>query len=166
MTENPIIDGRADLYAAGIVFYEILTGSAPFVGTPHEVLFAHLGTPPKPLPETVPQMIAEVVMRLLRKRPEERYAHAAALELALEEARWRCALPGILLGGYVPVVSPSGMILVPAGSASSGAIPGGGPARGLPGAKSSGQQAALPQASSDPGPRRCRAAPSTRERLR
>ncbi|HNN90725.1 MAG TPA: serine/threonine-protein kinase [Pseudomonadota bacterium] len=153
VTENPVIDGRADLYAAGIVFYEILTGSAPFVGTPHEVLFAHLGTPPKPLPETVPQMIAEVVMRLLRKRPEERYAHAAALELALEECEMALRAPGAFSsGGYVPVVSPSGMILVPAGSASSGAIPGGGPARGLPGAKSSGQQAALPQGSSDPGP--------------
>jgi serine/threonine-protein kinase len=147
VTENPIIDGRADLYAAGIVFYEILTGSAPFVGTPHEVLFAQLGTPPKPLPETIPQMITDVVMRLLRKRPEERYAHAAALELALEECEMALRAPGAFSsGGYVPVVSPSGMILVPAGSAASGALPGGagspGAGRGLTGSKTSGQQAA------------------------
>ncbi len=159
VTENPVIDGRADLYAAGIVFYEILTGSAPFVGTPHEVLFAQLGTPPKPLPDTVPQMIADVVMRLLRKRPEERYAHAAALELALEECEMALRAPAAFSsGGYVPVVSPSGMILVPAGSAGSGALPGGAGSpsaaslRGLPGAKSSGQQAIMAGQSSDAAP--------------
>src|SRR5262249_42729842 len=67
------------------VFYELLTGAAPFLGTPHEVLFAHLGSAPKPLPDTVPQVVQEAVMRLLRKRPEERFQDAAALDQALEE---------------------------------------------------------------------------------
>jgi len=85
VTENPVLDGRTDLYAAGVVFYELLTGNAPFLGSPHEVLFAHLGTEPKPLPDTVPMVVQEVVMRLLRKRPDDRFANAAALDAALEE---------------------------------------------------------------------------------
>ncbi|MBL9009420.1 MAG: serine/threonine protein kinase [Myxococcales bacterium] len=154
VTENPVIDGRVDLYAAGVVFYELLTGSAPFVGTPHEVLFAHLGTPPKPLPETVPQFVADVVMRLLRKRPEERFAHAAALELALEECEMALRAPAAYSsGGYVPVVSPSGMILMPAGS---GSVPGAAPSanslRGLPAGKISAQQAAVPAVNDPSGP--------------
>ncbi len=145
VTENPVIDGRVDLYAAGVVFYELLTGSAPFVGTPHEVLFAHLGTPPKPLPESVPQLVSDVVMRLLRKRPEERFANAAALELALEECEMMLRTPGAFSsGGYVPVVSPSGMILVPAGSAAAGAAPSATSLRGLPAGKTSAQQLAVP----------------------
>ena len=145
VTENPVIDGRVDLYAAGVVFYELLTGSAPFVGTPHEVLFAHLGTPPKPLPESVPQLVADVVMRLLRKRPEERFANAAALELALEECEMMLRTPGAFSsGGYVPVVSPSGMILVPAGSAAAGVAPSATSLRGLPAGKISAQQMAVP----------------------
>ncbi len=166
VTENPVIDGRVDLYAAGVVFYEILTGSAPFVGTPHEVLFAHLGTPPKPLPETVPQVVADVVMRLLRKRPEERFAHAAALELALEECEMALRAPAAYSsGGYVPVVSPSGMILVPAGSAGSGAIPGGAPSatslRSLPPGKISAQQPALTAVADPSGPQLASAMPVT-----
>ena len=164
VTENPVIDGRVDLYAAGVVFYEVLTGSAPFVGTPHEVLFAHLGTPPKPLPETVPQIITDVVMRLLRKRPEERFAHAASLELALEECEMALRAPtAYSSGGYVPVVSPSGMILMPAGSAGSGSLPGGTPSatslRGLPAGKVSAQQAALPAGSDPSGPMLASAVP-------
>ncbi|HNK45961.1 MAG TPA: serine/threonine-protein kinase [Pseudomonadota bacterium] len=84
VTENPKIDGRTDLYAAGVLFYEILTGQPPFVGTPHDVLFAHLGRQPEPLPDSIPQCVTDVVMKLLRKKPAERYQNAVELEHALE----------------------------------------------------------------------------------
>ncbi len=84
VTEKPKIDGRTDLYAAGVLFYEILTGQPPFVGTPHDVLFAHLGRQPEPLPDSIPQCVTEVVMKLLRKKPEERFQSAVELEQALE----------------------------------------------------------------------------------
>lgn len=107
VTENPKIDGRTDLYAAGVLFYELLTGQAPFLGTPHEVLFAHLGSEPKPLPETVPHVVQEIVMRLLRKKPEERYANAALLDQALEEAEeaMRASASGLYSGTSYPPVS-------------------------------------------------------------
>ena len=95
ITENPLIDGRTDLYAAGVLFYELLTGQAPFLGPPHEVLFAHLGAEPKPLPESIPEMVRVVVMRLLRKRPDERFQNAAALEQALEECEMALRTPAL-----------------------------------------------------------------------
>jgi len=84
VTEKPKIDGRTDLYAAGVLFYELLTGQPPFVGTPHDVLFAHLGRQPEPLPEEIPTCVADIVMKLLRKKPDERYQSAVDLEHALE----------------------------------------------------------------------------------
>jgi len=105
ITENPHIDGRTDLYATGVLFYEILTGAAPFLGSPHEVLLAHLGSQPAPLPGTVPQIVQDVVMRLLRKRPDERFPNAAALEQALEECEFAlrtAGAPSYSSGSYTP----------------------------------------------------------------
>lgn len=122
VTENPVIDGRTDLYAAGVLFYELLTGDAPFLGTPHEVLFAHLGTPPKPLPENVPVIVSDVVMRLLRKRPDDRYPSASDLEHALEdcELALRSPMAYASSGAYLPVQTANGLAYVPAPLASAG----------------------------------------------
>ena len=106
VTENPKIDGRTDLYAAGVLFYELLTGAAPFLGTPHEVLMAHISSEPKQLPESIAPCVQEVVMRLLRKRPEDRYENAAALDRALEECEEQLRAGGMMSGvGFAPVGS-------------------------------------------------------------
>jgi serine/threonine-protein kinase len=119
ITENPLIDGRTDLYAAGVLFYEILTGDAPFLGSPHEVLLAHLGSEPKALPDSVPAMVRSVVMRLLRKQPDERFPNAGALEQALDECEMTLravALPS----GMFAAVGSSGPGSPPPPSAHSG----------------------------------------------
>lgn len=106
VTENPKIDGRTDLYAAGVLFYELLTGAAPFLGTPHEVLMAHISSEPKQLPDSIAPCVQEVVMRLLRKRPEDRYENAAALDRALEECEEQLRAGGMMSGvGFAPVGS-------------------------------------------------------------
>jgi len=68
------VDGRADLYSLGILFYEMLCGVAPFRGdTPIAVLMAHLTQPPPPLRDEF-QWFQPVMDRMLAKNREERYA--------------------------------------------------------------------------------------------
>ncbi|HEX6106554.1 MAG TPA: serine/threonine-protein kinase [Gemmatimonadales bacterium] len=91
---HPRVDHRADIYAVGLLAYELLAGQPPFHGeTSHEVLAAHLAEPPPPIalrrPE-LPSSLAELVMRCLEKRPEDRWQQADQLVRRLEEL----ALPG------------------------------------------------------------------------
>jgi len=74
---DPDIDHRADIYAWGVVAYELLAGRHPFEGkkTPRQFLAAHLSEQPSPLATivtTVPRPVAELVMRCLEKDPERR----------------------------------------------------------------------------------------------
>jgi TolB-like protein/tetratricopeptide (TPR) repeat protein len=87
---SPTIDHRADLYALGIVAYELFTGATPFAGrSRQELLAAHLSEPPAPVaadhPE-VPAALADLVDRLLAKRPDDRPRDAAEVLQALDSA--------------------------------------------------------------------------------
>jgi CRP-like cAMP-binding protein len=78
----------SDLYALGVVLYEMLAGHVPFAGrTPLDVLRAHVEEEPPPLPPEVPDAARTVVERALRKRPEARHASAAEMAHALAVAR-------------------------------------------------------------------------------
>jgi serine/threonine protein kinase len=71
---------EADVYAAGVILYWILSGEHPFVGAPEEVLLGHLKAPVPPLPGLGERERA-YLERLLAKRPEERFKDAGeALE--------------------------------------------------------------------------------------
>jgi DNA-binding response OmpR family regulator len=85
------VDARADLYAAGIVLYECLTGRLPFVAdTPVALIAKHLGeepTPPDQLNPGIPAPVAALILRLLAKRPEDRPASAVELGALLAGLR-------------------------------------------------------------------------------
>ncbi|WP_438035771.1 protein kinase domain-containing protein [Sorangium sp. So ce204] len=85
------VDGRADLYAAGVMLYRALTGRVP-----HEVrgvkalLLARLSGPAVPIQEVapgIPAQLAEVINRLLAQRPEDRFRSAAEALAALRGGR-------------------------------------------------------------------------------
>jgi serine/threonine protein kinase len=69
------VDGRADQYSLGILFYELLTGAPPFRGdTPISVLMAHLTQQPAPLPVEF-RSFQDVFDRMLAKDREARYSN-------------------------------------------------------------------------------------------
>jgi serine/threonine-protein kinase len=85
---DPATDHRADLYAFGVMAYELLAGRPPFHGrAPQALLAAHLAEAPPPLAERAPgapQALAALVMRCLAKSPAERPASAGAVVDALD----------------------------------------------------------------------------------
>jgi TolB-like protein/tRNA A-37 threonylcarbamoyl transferase component Bud32/Tfp pilus assembly protein PilF len=84
---DPHVDHRADLYAFGVVAYELLVGRPPFAGAnPQQVLAAHVTTAAEPITNhrTMPPALAALVMRCLEKRPSDRCQTADELITELE----------------------------------------------------------------------------------
>ena len=85
---DPNIDHRADIYALGIMGYEMVSGRTPFdARSPQQVLAAHVTQAPEPLLSRAPgcpPALASLVMRCLEKRPESRPQSAADLVAPLE----------------------------------------------------------------------------------
>src|SRR5205085_11555785 len=76
LAADPAADHRMDLYAVGLLAYELLAGEQPFSGlSPQATMTAQLTRMPEPLsrvrPET-PEPLAALIMRMLEKQPEDR----------------------------------------------------------------------------------------------
>lgn len=102
---NHSVDQRSDLYSFGVTLYELCTGQRPFDTVDAlELVHAHVArTPTAPTVHRaeLPRSLADIVMRLLAKSPDERYQTAAGLLSDLEQAR-------ALLGSDVSATFPLG----------------------------------------------------------
>ena len=82
------VDSRSDVYSAGCLLYELLTGRPPFVGdSPVAVAYQHVrepATPPSQHDDELPEEIDAIVMKALAKRVEDRYQSAAAMRSDIE----------------------------------------------------------------------------------
>ena len=105
------VSPRSDLYAIGIMLYELLTGTVPFEGdSVVAIALRHLSEPPRPPSSLVPTVSANldaIVMRALAKRPEARFSDADEFLAALEGERERLrAEDGSQTASLAPVVIP------------------------------------------------------------
>ena len=84
-----VVDRRSDVYAFGVLAYELLAGAPPFDGTRQEIVTAQLTATPAPLASRrpdVPAALATAVMKCLEKRPDQRWQHIDEIVPALDES--------------------------------------------------------------------------------
>ncbi len=101
------IDHRSDLYSFGCILYEMLSGQAPFPGpSASDFMRQHLHHPPSPIDELVPDVtdeMVEIVNRLLRKSPNDRFSDWAAIAESLRRLEAGRVAPS---SGTAPWIAP------------------------------------------------------------
>lgn len=93
-----------DQYALAVMLYELLTGRPPFLGTPMQMMYAHVNTQPEAPSLLNPRLsstIDAVVLRGLAKRPEERFPSIIAFAFAFRQAL-RSIDPSVAVGAPSP----------------------------------------------------------------
>jgi serine/threonine-protein kinase len=112
--QGQAVSPRSDLYAIGIMLYELLTGTVPFEGdSVVAIALRHLSEPPRApssFVPTIPASLDAIVMRALEKSPERRFADADEFLTALESERERLRHSD---GSHTAALAPVAPIVTP-----------------------------------------------------
>jgi hypothetical protein len=91
------VDGRADLFSAGVLLYELLSGHRPFTGeSPTAVAYQIMHSTPNPLRDELPDLpdaVNQIVSRALQKNADERYSRARDMSSDLQAVKMMLDLP-------------------------------------------------------------------------
>jgi serine/threonine-protein kinase len=123
------VDSRSDVYSAGCLLYELLTGRPPFVGdSPVAVAYQHVREQPQPPSDhdtDLPPEVDAIVMKSLAKRVEDRYQSAAAMRSDIE--RYLDGRPISVVASAAPTsttpAAAAPTAVVPSVPATTGAVP-------------------------------------------
>ncbi len=138
------VDARADIWAAGVVLYQLLTGEKPFEGNYTALMHRVLNTeppPPSQLAVSAPRGFDSVLARALAKRPDDRFPSAAAFAEAIRAAGSAEATGfGFAGAGKLPGLDDATMVAAPSRAPAPPAAP---PAAPPPPARPAGPSPAL-----------------------
>jgi serine/threonine protein kinase len=135
-----VVDARTDVYSAGVVLYQLLTGERPFEGGLTAIMHKVLNTePPAPseLAVTTPSSLDAVVKRAMAKRPDERYPSASSFAKAIRDAIASAETPTSAILGNDAEATVVGRSQAAAAARAT-------PAQARPGAGSPAQRASVP----------------------